>query len=337
MFDRDTSAVGDYNAKLGEMLFSSTNTELTYSDLNKDLQFFCDVGFSDTGSVSGSNHTLYLYSAGGNPGERFTSIEIGQNRNCVGLNGNNIVIDGLRMMYTGGHAVNGVNKTGITVKNCIFEYVGGSRLNEISTYGNAVQIFGSADDCHIDSNWCYQIYDTGVTIQYSGSGAKTMKNCSMSGNLIEYCYWGIEYYNKSTEGSVVNIAIEDNFIRYTGYGWGGVEYRYNCYSQTLAEQSAAICSFGLPENTNNVSVCNNMLQYSHQSLIRMDNRGGENDKRLGNTYIQYEGNLLLVLHKGFDKDTSLNKTYLCGADGTESALFGALGDTKYKLAVKLKD
>ena len=52
----------------------------------------------------------------------------------------------------------------------------------------------------------------------------TMQNVEYNDNLIEYCFWSIEYYNASggegTYRETRDIHIHDNFCRMGGYGWG---------------------------------------------------------------------------------------------------------------------
>lgn len=318
-FDHDYTQVGDYDALVGKMLFDRTDPTLNQKDLDEDLEFYCNTKRSGQ-----REDKLYVYSAGGNPGERFSSIEIGENISCIGLS-DNVVIDGVRVMYSGGVAVGSGGLRGATVKNCVLEWIGGSKLSEDSTYGNAIQVYGYAINCTFDHNWCYQIYDCGITIQHTSAGTDNiiMQNVSISDNLLEYCYWGIEYWNQKSDSHQTefeNIRIDGNHIRFTGYGWGGVKLRYGWYgSVSLAEQSSAICCFGLTPNAKDVYIRNNVLELGYCNLIRMDYYGGEDNDHEGNTYIQYVGNGLCRLYgtqyscgktSGFDVSERLgDKTY----------------------------
>ena len=298
-FDHD-GTLGNYNALTGTRLWERGNINLSYTDLTKDLQFFSDM----------QNDVLYLYSTEGNPGTRFTSIEIGDDPDYDLINlANGVTIDGLRVQYTGGHAINGGGGLeNVTVKNCIISWVGGAQLSTEGTYGNAIQIYGMAKNCNLINNWCYQIYDCGVTIQCTdkyGYDAE-MTDCSLSGNLLEYCHWGIEFWNQKaiTEGlirSVQNVAINNNLIRFSGMGWGDAarddQYLNNA---TLADNGAAFCCFGLIEDAENVTMKNNVFQLAGNgnALIRMDYYGGEDIVRQGNVYVQYESALMFKLHNG---------------------------------------
>lgn len=316
-----SGALADYNASVGKMLFSRENPALCEKDLSEDMQFYCDTKLTRE-----ETDTLYLYSAEGNPGERFKSILIGENVSVIGML-DGAVIDGLRIGYSGGIAVGSGNLENVIVKNCIFEWIGGSKLSADSTYGNAVQVYGSAKNCTFDCNWCYQIYDCGITVQHTQHGAEDihMNNVSISDNLLEYCYWGIEYWNQRSEthaSSFRNVRMNDNFIRFTGFGWGGVEPRYAWYgNEYIAEQSSAVCCFGLTPEASEVYVCGNTFELAHQTFIRMDYYGGECTVRRGNTYVQYEGSPLFRLY---------GEKYICDAEAGEK-IERELGDGEYEL------
>ena len=317
-FNHDGS-LENYNAVVGKMLFSRSDLTLDQSSLNEDLQFYCN-----TKRTHEEVDDLYVYSTKGNPGERFDSILIGENVSVIGM-ADNCVIDGLRIQYSGGIAVGSGDICGATVKNCILDWIGGSKLSADSTYGNAIQVYGNAIDCTFDGNWCYQIYDCGITTQHTSGGTEDihMRNNSISGNLLEYCYWGIEYWNQKSDthlSSFENVRMNNNFIRFTGLGWGGVKFRYEWYdNKYIAEQSAAICCFGLTPNSKDISVDNNIFEIADRTFIRMDYYGGECTERTGNTYVQNEGAPLFRLY---------GNEYVCSENSGEE-IAELLGDDEY--------
>lgn len=294
-FNHDGS-LANYDATVGTLLFNNT-TQYTAADLSKDLQFFCDT---DINSIR--DDTLYLYSIE-NPGTRFTSIEIGEDISCIEMN-DNITIDGLRVQYCGGIAIGSGDVENVTVKNCIAEWIGGSKLETDTTYGNAIQVYGNASNCTFVDNWCYQIYDCGITVQRSDNSSwidYTIEDVSISNNLIEHCFWGIEYWlsikGDSNSNSVMkNIYIENNFIRYTGYGWGGLIRAEHYSSAVLVNQTAAICCFGLPKNVSNIVINNNILQVSKQSLLCVAYEEAVNHTYQNNIMIQSYYGLLVKEH-----------------------------------------
>lgn len=321
-FDHDNS-YGDYDALVGSLLFHRNNSNIGPADLSRDLQFYCDS----------TTKKLYLYSKDGNPGTRFDSIEIGDDINIVNL-ASNVTLDGLRVRYTGGHGISGGTASGVTVKNCVCDWIGGSRLGSDSTYGNAIQIYGTALNCNLDNNWCYQIYDCGVTIQCTSSASyeARMENVSMSGNLLEYCHWGIEFWNQKSEKynrTFENIFMNNNFIRFTSMGWGDAvrEEQYAGAGEAILNNGAAFCCFGLTENAFNVNMNNNIVELSLSTLIRMDYYGGEDIKRSGNVYVQYVGEMLLRMY---------GTEYICGSTSGED-IEAQLNEDDYKLVLIEKE
>ena len=61
------------------------------------------------------------------------------------------------------------------------------------------------------------------------------RNIEYSGNWIEKCVYGIEYFLDQIEGErescMENVNIHDNFIRLGGYGWG--QQRHNVHTPAL--------------------------------------------------------------------------------------------------------
>lgn len=321
-FDHDNS-YGDYDALVGSLLFQRNNTKLSEADLSRDLQFYCDS----------TTKKLYLYSKSGNPGTRFDSIEIGDDISIVNL-ASNVTLDGLRVRYTGGHGISGGTTSGVTVQNCVCDWIGGSRLGSDSTYGNAIQIYGTALNCKLDNNWCYQIYDCGVTIQCTSGAAyeSRMENVSMSGNLLEYCHWGIEFWNQKSEKynrTFENITMNNNFIRFTSMGWGDAtrDEQYAGAGDSILNNGAAFCCFGLTEKASNVQMNHNIIELSLSTLVRMDYYGGENIKRSGNTYVQYVDEMLLRMY---------GTKYMCGSTSGED-IEAQLNEADYKLVLIEKE
>ena len=291
-FDHD-NRLGNYDAKYGRLLFERDNYELNETFLKEDLQFFWNASTKET----------FLCSVLGNPGERFHSIEIGEGHTVVWLN-DGCCVDGLRVRYAGALGMACGSVRDVTVTNCVCDWIGGSKLGDNATYGNAIQIFGNAINCRIDHNWCYQCYDTAMTVQCVGI-SKTdaiMENVSMSDNLIEYCYWGIEYWNQPSseyERAFRNVCVDRNFIRFTGMGWGSV-FRAEQYKgfPYLYEQTAALCCFGMIEEAEAVSISRNLVELSlNGSVVRMDYYGGENFAYHDNIFVQYWKDRFLIFHQ----------------------------------------
>ena len=283
-----TGILGNYNETLGTLKIAGVDGVTTYADLKNDLEFFSDL----------SSGSLYLYCENGNPGDRFSNIEIGSEGGCVSVSApGNVTIDNFTFRFTGTHAIGIGGLKNVTVQNCTFDYLGGSILRgfhgvNTTRYGNALQVYGSCDGWYLYNNWIYQIYDTGVTHQYNSPydhGSATMDNVKYIGNVIEYCHWSIEYYNPDYENGVhtfYNTYIADNICRLNGYGWGSVP---RMTGATLFQ------SAGITENTENFVTENNIFDRSAGKLINVYSVGDRKLELRDNIYVQKAGALMGAL------------------------------------------
>ena len=192
-----------------------------YKDLNQDLHFYHDM----TGTKR-----VYLYSEE-NPGNRFESIEFNVKQNLITVNVNGVTIDNLCLKYTGIHGVGAGTVNDLTVQNCEFGWIGGSvqgflGSNKYETrFGNAVEIYGGCENYTVQNNYIYQIYDAGITHQYSGVGDKVYNHTNVLylNNVIENCVYSIEYFVSGCEPDnpsvMTNFRIEGNHMWYASRGF----------------------------------------------------------------------------------------------------------------------
>ncbi len=210
---------GEYNELYGTMKVKGRGGFEGYKNLANDLEFYSDLDTND----------FYLYSEK-NPAERFLDIELAPRINTFGGSAHDVTFDGLWITHTGAHGIGSGTTKNRTVRNCIFSWLGGSILSVNFRgsgpvrYGNAVEIYGGCDGYTVENNWMYQIYDTAVTHQFSGGDTQCHQhNVKYLDNLMEFCFWFIEYYNADCKGnpqSVKNVYMTGNFCRFGGYGWG---------------------------------------------------------------------------------------------------------------------
>ena len=242
--DHDIRADGNYDALYGKNRILTLNVS-TYADLKNDLEFFSCAD------------DLYFYSASGNPGTRFKSIEIGTRTNIISGGAQNVIIDNLSLKYDGAHGIGYGSTKNLTVTNCTFSWIGGSLLGDYgmttTQYGNAVEIFGSCDGYYVSNNWMYQIYDTAVTHQYSSTEPRTMNDINYTGNLMEYLHWGIEFYNTGDgkKSTMTNYTARYNVLRNGGYGWGSIvtdrqkSARLYCGSVSNGKNENLLCEYNV--------------------------------------------------------------------------------------------
>ena len=173
----------------------------------------------------GEAEDIYLY-YDGDPGKDFESIEIGQRGNVFVLE-NGAVLDNVCVRYGGSHGVDAKRDSrNVTVTNCEIGFIGGSRQFDQVRFGNGIELPLGARNAVIKNNWVYECYDAGITFQ-SWSSAKLdsyYHDIDISENLVEKCYYGLEYFTTCYESNGLyseykNIRFTGNIFRFSGFGW----------------------------------------------------------------------------------------------------------------------
>ena len=268
-------------------------------NLNKDLQFYNKLPDNVTNAELRDQNPkrlgeLYVYSDKGNPGSRFKSIEVGERYAIFKGDPTGIVIENLALKFTGAHGIETSTMKGLTVRGCVFSWIGGSMLDMNYgvglpyRYGNAVE--GQiCQDFICENNWAYQIYDTGLTHQRGQcNGTIIQDRVRYTNNLVEYCHWGIEFYNnpagkKANDITLTqNVYIAYNVVRLTGYGWGSIVSERTRHSQAYHGSSCG--------DTKNLVTEYNVFDRSAGYLLNVV--PGFNIDENRNIYIQHLGNIL---------------------------------------------
>ena len=293
-FDHDLQDYSDatYDETYGWIMNANLFDFAGVQDMNKDLQFYSVLSNDRTTGGTAKQNELYLYSTEGNPGSRFKSIEIGENVAIVSGKGNDVIIDNISFKFTGGHGMGGAGGCkNRTVTNCIYSWIGGSILSldfrgngQPVNYGNAIEIYGSCDGYVVENNWIYQIYDTAVTHQFSDGTACIQQGVRYLGNLMEYCFWGIEFYNAlgeektpASQKYTKDVISAYNILNESGYGWG---------STTRYRTGYAYCGSSLSTNSEQYANYNIFNKCSGYLLNLPSNSTETPDK---NIYVQTLG------------------------------------------------
>lgn len=247
---------------------------------------------------------VYLRCDKGNPGAVFDSIELIPKGTAI-LCGNNpdIRIDNLCIKYycfgiTGKQGIKNIH-----ISNCEIGWIGGNIMMYLGTdpnypeggrgsvtrYGNAIEIYGGCDGYVVSNNYIYEVYDAGVTHQVTTTTKRIMKGIRYTGNIIEKCVYGIEYFLDQIEGEresyMDDVVMNDNIIRLSGYGWG--QQRHNAHTPAL------IKGWSFVNTARNFTIENNIFD---RSAYRMLHLVAEKDEYCpvmnGNTYIQNIGGMI---------------------------------------------
>jgi len=274
-------------------LHRNTNREFDYrSDISCDLGIFCD-----NKREPDKECPLYLRCDDGNPGELFESIEFLPRGDIMDVVANrNVVIDNFCLKYGGSHGIGAGTVENFTVRNCEFSWIGGSiqHYNPGSgtmpvRYGNAIESYGAPNGFYVHNNYIHQIYDAGITHQLSGGtqASAVQKNIRYANNLIEYCSYSVEYFlGDASDGAsdryMENVVIEDNIMRYAGFGFGNQRTDRLCMSHIKSGDGRNAVS-------ENFVIRNNIFDRSREMLINISAYQSDDLPILsGNTYIQYE-------------------------------------------------
>ena len=175
-------------------------------------------------------------------------------------------------------------------------------------YGNAVEIYGACFGYYVENNWMYQIYDTAVTHQYGGysEGDNLQEDVVYRDNLMEYCFWFIEFYNGEREGTkrhVHDVYMSGNFCRMGGYGWG-------CKGREGG--APMFCGSRICEDVKNFVAENNIFYQCLGYLVRLTPDPGSKKIILrNNVYVNPKGaNLGHIYGEKYMFDDNAKKTLI---------------------------
>ena len=171
---------------------------------------------------------FYLYLDKGNPANVYDSIEIGTRDNIVTAPGGtvDVTIDNLALLYAGLFAFYAdPNTRNIRITNCEMGWIGGCRFMQGKVgLGNAISYWKDTADALVENCWIYQCYDAGITPQGTRE-THTYKNLVFRQNLIEFCNYSIECFDRLSTSVWDGLVIEDNIMRFAGYGFMSADKR----------------------------------------------------------------------------------------------------------------
>lgn len=242
---------------------------------------------------------LYLRCNAGNPGEVYDSVEALARRHMFYVGRcKDVKFDNLCIKYVGMHGIAGAwDVKGLTVSNCEFGWIGGTihqyygndpnypqgHRGQVGRFGNAVEIYGGCEDYTVSNCYVYQIFDAGLTHQFTAPYKTVMKNVKYTDNIIEKCVYGIEYFLEIEEGGeesmMENIEMSRNFIRLGGYGWG--QQRHNIHTPAL------IKGWSFENTAKNYRITDNIFDRCAYRLLHTVAKKKDSCPIMdGNTYIQ---------------------------------------------------
>ena len=236
------------------------------------------------------NQICYLYFDKGNPGEYFDNIEIATTKELVfGQNVNHVSIENICFKYgTFGAFTFGNNKE-IKIKNCVMSWHGGRvyrfKGEESIRYGNAAEFWYRAYDIEVSHCFIDQVFDAALTFQGCGDDRAEFNNIRFSDNLIEYCSMNIEFWAGQKDDPnppvIEDICIENNIIRFGGYGWGGIQ------RPDKGDQALFLAWNRLYDNMENFVVRNNIFDCADCNMVFAKSPNEQKGLQFyGNSYYQ---------------------------------------------------
>lgn len=228
---------------------------------------------------------LYIISPS-NPASRYTDIELALRNHIVYFqNTQYVTVRNLALKYGAAHGFGGGNTKNWTIKHCEISYIGGGNLNQDSTnirFGNGIEFWANASNHIVDSNYIWQIYDTGITNQ-SHTSTVIQENIYYRDNIVYQCgLASFEMWARPSSSIVRNIQVLRNTFMAGGGGWG--VQRPDPYGINI------LLSYNEAQ-TDTIKIQNNRLWNSNINFAIPTNIVGNNYTKLkmkNNRYCQYD-------------------------------------------------
>ncbi len=253
-----------------------------------DLSFYHDA------------RNVYLYCEGGNPGRRFSSIELSQSNCAFYGNGiSDVTVLNLDFRNFGEHGISAYDCKNLTVKNCEFRFIGGTIQvgfgdwrNYDTRLGNAIQNWNSCDGMTIENCFFDQTYDTAMTTQ-SNSNVST-KNVTYRNNVSQNMWFGVELWAGDPKNPATlefsNVDVSGNYFKNIGEGFTTQRpdkkedgYSINAFIKVSRGPYQTNNSFSVTDNI--IDGTNGKMLYCNQAKTNSNTNGVLLDR---NTYIGSE-------------------------------------------------
>ena len=185
------------------------------ADLQGDLSFYHDY----------NERRIYLYCEGGNPGERFDSVELSLSMFAFSMQNpaTDVTVLNLDFRNFGTHVLRPMNCQNFTVKNCEFRFIGGAIQWDYGTWrnyytrlGHAIENWDSCNGMTIENCFFDQIYDTAMTTQSNSDIVST--NITYRNNVAQNMWFGVELWSTSNV-EFSNVDVSGNYFKNIGEGF----------------------------------------------------------------------------------------------------------------------
>lgn len=250
---------------------------------------------------NGNEQRVYLR-WNGNPAADCKSIEIALRATIIDEGGcHDVIYENLAVAYGAAHGFGGGNTLRLTIRKCDIYYIGGGHQFTGANgypvrFGNGIEFWGSCDQCVVEENRLWEIYDAALTNQGrksdNGSDRSIEQNLIWRNNLIWNSEYSFEYWNNDV---TANVLVEGNLCWNAGYGWA--------HGQRPDPNGGHLMFYNNKAKTTDFIVRNNVFSESTEVCIRMENDWREGLTLDNNQYYQSEKPLIRWLGRTyFGKD-----------------------------------
>lgn len=166
-------------------------------------------------------------------------IEASRNRTWADFSGQSfLVVEDLSIRFAGGYALRGHAAGHLRFRRLDVSWSGGgTKQGEYVRLGNGVELEGSIEDAVVEDSRFFQLYDTGVDSQATGSAWFTQRGVTFRRNVISRmglaCF---ELWGRGASGSRFDdVRFEHNTCLFSGGGWGFEQHDHVGQSQLGAD------------------------------------------------------------------------------------------------------
>lgn len=233
------------------------------TDLKTEKDFFYDLA----GKRASGSGVVKIYSVSNPAAGGALHVELAPNLPNIYLeNAHNVIVEDLDLRYAGSHGVAAANSDHIGVRRLDISWIGGANQAENSgasaaplRYGNGVQFYANMSDSYVEGCRIWEIYDTAVTNQFSGTTGVTQKNISYRFNTIWNVGMAALEVWVDSPSTISDVQFDHNTCFNAGFGWGA--------QRPTQVGGHLVWWYGRKGMTTNVKVRNNILDTSLQGLV----------------------------------------------------------------------
>ena len=176
---------------------------------------------------------------------------------------------------------NNTNGEIVVVCDCDIAWIGGGYLyydkkgNGVR-FGNGIEFWANCEDCIVEGNRLWEIWDAALTNQSNEDGA-VQKNIVWRGNEVWNCEYSYEYWQQGANARTENVCVENNIFRDAGKGWR--------HRQRLNPNAVHLMFYDTTAETKGFVVRNNVFSRSENTLFRLFNDWRKDLTMAGNTWV----------------------------------------------------